>query len=286
MFQAKAQKKIRELLPGEVLEVLEDPRTEPSCKVQRVRGKAVSDGSIGWFTVLNRHGQVFCTPIIRNYVCTASIAMTENFDLKNSKVVRKLDVGEQLVLLSGPDEDPQNGMTRIKAKTVKDEVEGWVTTKGSAGGIFAEISGQQFLVERTVPLQNVLQSSAASASRMLSQGELLDVLDGPVEEILEAEVRIRCRAVSDGLTGWVTLRNKNLRPWSPRYRCIAAGAQFHQSRRIELGEVIDLLEGPQVQEDSGLLELKGRAEKDGTIGWVTLSGEKGKSLLDCIPASN
>jgi len=54
-------------------------------------------------------------------------------------------------------------------------------------------------------------------------------------------------------------------------------------RHIEVDELIELLEGPREETEVGVLRLKGRAEKDGTIGWVTIAGNQGKRFMECIP---
>lgn len=54
-------KSLRDLTKGELLEVLEFPRKDGSADVQRVRGKAKLDGTIGWVTLSNQ-GTTYLEP--------------------------------------------------------------------------------------------------------------------------------------------------------------------------------------------------------------------------------
>merc|ERR1711920_181201 len=111
------------------------------------------------------------------------------------------------------------------------------------------------------------------------------------EEEAEALMRVRARAIDDAKPGWVTLRGGNLLPWSPNYRCASATA-IHDAltaegaatvRRLEAGEEVELIEGPRMEPTLGVLRLRGRATKDGAVGWITIAGNQGKTFLECIP---
>jgi len=71
------------------------------------------------------------------------------------------------------------------------------------------------------------------------------------------------------------------------YKCIkdtvitdAMSIQTSKSvRRLELGEVVEILEGP-VQEDSfKVLRVRGRMLKDGIEGWISIAGNRGTTFL-------
>jgi len=57
-----------------------------------------------------------------------------------------------------------------------------------------------------------------------------------------------------------------------------------QMRRLEPGEVIEVLEGPTMDDSVNVFRVKGRALKDGAIGWVTLAGQQGITFL--MPGGN
>merc|ERR1712130_568168 len=114
-------------------------------------------------------------------------------------------------------------------------------------------------------------------------GEVFDVLDGPREEPAEPLVRSRVRAASSGAEGWVTVKPKSLRLWAPRYRSLATAALEHEFkpgskavRNLEIGELLELLDGPKEAIAGSALRLKVRASKDGNIGWVSAISSEGK----------
>mmetsp|Transcript_99440 Transcript_99440/g.309818 ORF Transcript_99440/g.309818 Transcript_99440/m.309818 type:complete len:710 (-) Transcript_99440:118-2247(-) len=274
---------IRACRPDEVLELLEGPRSEAFEPALRVRGKACSDGAVGWLTVRDKTGAVVAAKDENLYTCAQSVAITDGQDIKDCKVVRKLAVGESFTVLEGPTQE--GGITRVRAKALKDDQEGWVTTKGNAGTVYASSSSKHYCLAQGTPLQKRL-SSASESVRELAGGEMVQALEEPKEEACPPEARVRCRALSDGAVGWAALRGDNLRRWSPRYKC-ARATPIHDAlaaegagavRQLEVGEKAELLEGP--TEDGGVLRMRARAEKDGATGWVTVRDGEGRRLLE------
>merc|ERR1719330_549290 len=126
--------------------MLEGPRREILGNAIRARGKATRDGATGWFTVKSKQGQSLVEPGKSTFTCTSGIALTNDMNIKDCKVLRKLDKGEVLMVVEGPIDDDAAGVTRIKVKASKDEMEGWVTTKGNAGSVYATESGRTYIV--------------------------------------------------------------------------------------------------------------------------------------------
>merc|ERR1719436_1409417 len=123
--------------------------------------------------------------------------MTDNVDIKACKVVRKLAVNEVFIAEEGPIEEQDSGVTRVKGRAVQDDAVGWVTIKGNAGTVYAEASTKHYRVSKETPLQKKF-ASMAETTRLLASGEVVEVLEGPKEESFPPEVRVRCRAASDG----------------------------------------------------------------------------------------
>merc|ERR1719323_2674911 len=109
------------------------------------------------------------------------------------------------MVLEGPTEDPSAGVTRIRAKAAKDDMEGWVTTKGNAGSVYVEESGRTYVVTTKMPLQSSFQSDGATEVRMLEEQEIVEVEDSPKEEKSDAPTRVKVRAVTDSKVGWISL---------------------------------------------------------------------------------
>jgi len=282
---------VRAVKPGEVLEVVEGPRKEVLGNAIRAQGKAVSDGAVGWFTVRSKQGEDCVQHTKSTFSCRQGIALTNDMNIKECSVLRKLDKGEALVVLEGPVEDEAAGVTRIRAKATKDNMEGWVTTKGNAGSVYVEESGRTYVVTVAMPLQSTFQSDSAADVRMLAEQEEIELMDGPTEEKSNAAVRVNVRAVTDGRTGWISLRRETMRLWSPVYRCVSTSAltdalETSKGERVcslEPGETVELLEGPKEDPVDGVLRLRGRTEKDGVVGWATILGADGVPLLECVP---
>lgn len=51
-------------------------------------------------------------------------------------------------------------------------------------------------------------------------------------------------------------------------------------RRLEVGEIIEHLEGPSQDETTGVKRIRGRATRDGTEGWATVEGDAGTVFLE------
>jgi len=202
---------IRAIEVDEVIEVLQGPQREKPDSAQRARGKAVKDGATGWFTVKDQSG----TEIARvgsYYKVAATVAMTDALEIKTCKVVRKLDVDEIITLLEEPSDE--GGTSRAKARALKDDTEGWVTLKGNAGTVYADVNRKYYAVLQDTPLQKTFASEGSEEVRILEQDEAIDVLEGPRDEHTSEIVRLKGRAAKDGAEGWVTLRDSHFVEWT------------------------------------------------------------------------
>jgi len=273
----------RTVAADEVLELLEGPRKQTFEPALRVRGKAIADGAMGWFTARDRNGNVLAEADSKYYSCTSSVAMTDNMDIKDCKVLRKLVVGELFTVEEGPVEVKEAGVTRVKGRCLKDDLVGWITIKGNAGTQFAEASSKHFCVLSEVPLTKAFPTAKCGEEvRKLAKGEAMQVLEGPKEESFTPEVRVKVKALTDGAVGWITQKKDVVKPWTPYYTC-KVKAQLQESlavegatavREIQVGERLELVEGP--AHDGKVLRVKARADKDGAVGWVTVKDSEGK----------
>jgi len=57
-----------------------------------------------------------------------------------------------------------------------------------------------------------------------------------------------------------------------------------QIRRMDVGEVLEVFEGPKLDSSVGVYRVRGRTLQDGAIGWVTVAGNQGITFL--FPGGN
>mmetsp|Transcript_122013 Transcript_122013/g.304481 ORF Transcript_122013/g.304481 Transcript_122013/m.304481 type:complete len:1901 (-) Transcript_122013:56-5758(-) len=277
---------IRRMRAGEVLELLEGPRKEDSCEIQRVRGVAARDNAEGWVTLKDASGAA-CLEQGSVLVCRQSIALTPAFDIGEGKPVRKLDVGEAMEVIAGPQEDDKRGMSRIHVRTKLDGKEGWVTMKGNQGTAYMEQSDRHHICKVAVPLEQRFECGSALV-RSLEAGELFEIREGPQAQVKEGASRLKGRSLSDGTVGWFNGPNDITVPWTPLYTCrqgttLTDGLEVSTSkavRKLEPGEQLEALDMPVVEKATGLMRVRLRCERDGACGFVTVRSSQGVVILE------
>merc|ERR1719356_2051074 len=248
-------------------------------ETQRMKGKAVSDGKVGWVTLSDPKGNANFEqiPVL---VCNQSIAITTTYDIVEGKTIRKLEVDETLEVLEEAKEDPVRGLSRVKAKAKTDGVEGWVTIKGSKGTPYLEDSTKHYVCKKSVLLEKKFASDSETVRR-LDEGEMIEITDGPKSETKEGAWRFRGRA-GDGKEAWFTLNSKTFQQCAPKYKSaynatlddVLAPKDARAVRKLETGEVLEALGSPVCDEASGLLRVRVRAAKDAAVGFSSLRSLK------------
>jgi len=273
---------------GEVLEVLLGPEKEPPVESQRLKGRAGKDGKAGWVSLKDAQGNLNLE-VEKLLVCRTSIVITTAFDITEGKALRRLEVGETLQILEGPTEDSIRSLTRIKAKAKNDGKEGWVTMKGNQGTAYVEETSRHYVCQRPVALESRFQTGTPLV-RHLEEGEVFEAVEEPSTEKREGPKRMKGRNIATGTVGWFTLGAKNVQPWSPQYRCAQSttmtdGLDIKEAktvRKLEAGELLTALEPPVLETGSGIMRVRARAEKDGKVGYASVRGNQGTSLLKPI----
>merc|ERR1712187_291429 len=72
------------------------------------------------------------------YMVTTLVTMTDSLTVKGGKTVRKLEAGEVVEALDEPSKEETVGILRVKAKTEKDQKEGYITLSGNQGTVYLE----------------------------------------------------------------------------------------------------------------------------------------------------
>eukprot|EP00927_Polykrikos_kofoidii_P004101 TRINITY_DN11627_c4_g1_i1.p1 TRINITY_DN11627_c4_g1~~TRINITY_DN11627_c4_g1_i1.p1 ORF type:complete len:2037 (-),score=496.11 TRINITY_DN11627_c4_g1_i1:386-5647(-) len=276
---------LRLIRVGEVLAALEGPRKAPAVEVSRIKGKATKDGKIGWITQKCTTGSLHLEEKQLLNV-TKSTVLTSGLDVSSASTVRKLEIGESLEAIGEMVDDSAKGISRLMVKARRDGMEGWATMKGSHGTAFLEETVVSYISKCGVALQSALATSSKTL-RLLEEGELFEVIEGPKSEILDGPVRARGRVIGndgDETEGWFTMANC-MEAWSPTLRCKNATDLFDSAERgfatvirtLQLGETMEVVEAPPPGTDK---MLRIRAKKDGALGFAASHAPKGDTIFE------
>jgi len=138
------------------------------------------------------------------------VALTETLSLTDAKSVRRLEIGEAVEVLQGPAKEGE--LSRVRAKALKDDLEGWVSVAGTAGTNFLEEGGGVFKVVKETIMTECFEidggtkvgSKVKESTRKLKPGELLEVRSWGKKQDGTGLTRMKCKAKADGMIGWVT----------------------------------------------------------------------------------
>jgi len=141
-----------------------------------------------------------------------SIVISSDLDVKESKVLRRLEVNEVIEVLEGPVKEGSIGVERVRAKAMSDGVEGWITVEGNLGCVYVVESNGLFRVVKETILTNSFELGESKevtrrlhdTTRKLIPGEIVEVREWPRLEPKSGLRRMRCRVRSDGHIGWAT----------------------------------------------------------------------------------
>jgi len=275
---------VRDVHTDEVFELLEGPRPQKVQSESCLHCTAGADSTAGWVTLRDGAGASFASPSTKIYICRSTIAMTDSFDISNTKVLRKVDVGEALEVLGGQEQtDESMSISRLQFRAARDSKEGWVTLQGNQGTVYVERSDAHYVADQELPFR-AGAAPDAEVLRRVPAGEVLAGLE-PAREVRPApRTGARARALEDGAIGWLvwTPPKAPIRPWRPRYTCkaavdltasLAAPPGTGALRRAEVGEVFQVADGPALDPVSGLRRVRLATAQDGAVGWATIRGD-------------
>jgi len=223
------------------------------------------------------------------YRVVKGIAITSAFNVKDSKTLRKLEEGEFVEFLEAGSEDI--GLARVRCRALIDQKEGWVTEKGNQGSTFLErTSKPYFCCQEGTSLTDGFES-ATKEIRQTKLGEIFELLEGPRKEPPIEVQRIKGKASKDGAVGWTTLKDASGSTHFEGTKVLVCKSSIAITntfdiaggkaiRKLEVGEILDIIEQPQPDDSRSLLRVKARSQKDGKEGWVTMKGNQGTAYVE------
>jgi Ca2+-binding EF-hand superfamily protein len=128
--------------------------------------------------------------------------------------------------------------------------------------------------------------------RRLAVGEVVEILEGPVTEENDVQ-RVRVKVMKDQIEAWVTMSGNHgnvfLEEGGSQFKVVKETVLTDNfditkggSKKLKLGDIVDVIEWPTKEEAAGLLRLKVKVLKTGNIGWATILGNQGNIFLEVV----
>eukprot|EP00392_Amoebophrya_sp_AT5.2_P005734 g5744.t1 len=119
--------------------VIYQPPGQAPYEVQRVEVYRVRDGLQGWVNMREPKNSYDNLEKYSNaYEIRQETVLTNTYELKGFKVIRRVKKDEKVLALSVPEFNKDAELLRVKVKAMIDGAEGWITVKGSHGTLFLQ----------------------------------------------------------------------------------------------------------------------------------------------------
>jgi len=157
---------------------------------------------------------------------------------------------------------------------------------------FLEMLQEYYRCVKDISLTTSFKVKESKTVRKLLSGEVVEVLEAATVDEDTGLPRMKCRSLKDDKEGWVTLSGNKGTNFAekcakPYYCCeeeVPATSAFESSSaeafKAKVGEVLEVLLGPQKEPPMEHQRLKGRASKDGKAGWVAVKDLQGNVNLE------
>lgn len=141
-------------------------------------------------------------------------------------------------------------------------------------------------------MERDFKSEGLEPIRTLKPYEIFELLEGPRKETFAPAIRVRGKASKDGVTGWITAKDKKgvvfAEPDAKYYACVGTVAMTDALdikkckvvRKLVVGEMFTLLEGPNEDKDAGITRVRGKCCSDDAEGWITIKGNAGTTYAE------
>jgi len=137
------------------------------------------------------------------YSVISQTVLTDTLSVKESKTVRRMDVGEVVEVTDAPAKDESVGVMRVPCRAVRDAAVGWATIIGNKETVFLKPCRNLYRVIKDMPLL-AGRSTDSAPLRSLKVDDLVEVLEWDQKDELTGAWRVRVRVKGDGIVGWAT----------------------------------------------------------------------------------
>mmetsp|Transcript_65854 Transcript_65854/g.192636 ORF Transcript_65854/g.192636 Transcript_65854/m.192636 type:complete len:866 (+) Transcript_65854:552-3149(+) len=281
-FAIQSAKKVRKLEMGEVLEALGESKDDASLGLQRVKCRAIRDGTTGWVTVRSTGGASYLQRVEKPFLWCADTVAVRSSPEAQSAMVREVKAGEVLELVEGPREERLGSDMRVRGVACSDETRGWLQVREKSGGVLAKPSATIYKCSEAIAMTDTADFGNCTMIRRIDTGEALELISSEKQvKPSEGGTRSKFRACRDGAEGWVTVHGSQgtvyVKQAPKHYVCVQAspihagvGAESAVVRVLMPGEAFAGFEEPkEVAGGERLTTYKVRAVIDGKEGWVT-----------------
>lgn len=146
---------------------------------------------------------------------------------------------------------------------------------------------------REISMTSDFEVKTAKTVKKLIVGEYVKVLE-PAKNDEQGMMRVRCQALSDLSEGWVSLKGSQgtsflercAKPFLSCREELLLHAEFEgtspEVRKLWPGQVVEVLEGPRREAATECLRVRGKALKDGKIGYIALKDAAGNDIVEPI----
>lgn len=153
--------------------------------------------------------EVFLRYVRAYYKVIGKTVLSDILSVKDSKLVRRLDIGEVLEAEEIPVVDDAINVRRIRCIAVRDGCRGWVTLAGNNGTVYLEEGGSFAKVGLRPVILTDSPGESSNLIRRLPPGCLLEVLQWDKVQEETGSTRIKVRVQGEATTGWVTKHEKD-----------------------------------------------------------------------------
>lgn len=292
-FAVKTSKTKRKLAVGEIIEMLEEPKTDDANGLTRMVVRSTSDLTEGYVTLKGNQGTTFLQKSSKPYYyAREACPLQVGFESSSAESSRSLKQDEVVEVLEGPRKEPPIETLRLKGKATKDGKHGWVTLKDPHGKPNLEIeeTSKLYVVRQPVLLGVAAKPSVDSGlARRLEVGETFEAAEGaePRKESAPGASRLRLRCPLDESEGWLTVSSA-VRPWTPKYKVartvMLLDDKGQEVRSLVQGELLEALDVPSFDAAGAeaVARVKVVAEKDARVGFASVREADGAANLEPV----